>query len=76
VSTQETAYRIISRVHVNQWSNELQQAVPGWDIRALWIKTGTVLPVFVPDASFTAENVDTLIRIAGAKDDSIHALGG
>lgn len=76
MSSTETVYRIISRVHVNQWSNELQQAVPGWDIRALWIKTGTVLPIFVPDASFTAENVDTLIRIAGAKDDAIHQLGG
>lgn len=76
MSSTETAYRIISRVHVNQWSNELQTAVPGWDIKALWIKTGTVLPIFVPDASFTAENVDTLIRIAGAKDDAIHQLGG
>lgn len=71
-----TAYRIVSRVHVNQWDTGLQQAVPGWDIRALWIRTGTIIPVFVPDASYTAENVDTLIRIAGAKDEQMHALGG
>jgi hypothetical protein len=76
MSATETKYRIVSRVHVNQWSNELQQAVPGWDIRALWVKTGTMLPIFVPDASYTAENVDTLIRIAGAKDEQIHELGG
>lgn len=70
------AYRIVSRVHVNQWSNELQQAVAGWDIRALWISTGTVLPVFVPDSQYTAENVDNFIRHAGAADEKIHALGG
>jgi hypothetical protein len=35
-----TTYRIVSRVHVNQWSNELQQAVPGWDVRVYWVKTG------------------------------------
>jgi hypothetical protein len=76
MSDSPTAYRIVSRTHINQWDNGLQQAVPGWDIRALWIKTGTILPVFVPDASYTAENVDTLIRIAGAKDEQIHSLGG
>lgn len=69
-------YRIVSRVHVNQWSNELQQAVPGWDIRALWVSTGTVLPVFVPDSQYTAENVDAFVRHAGAIDDQIHKLGG
>lgn len=71
-----TVYRIVSRVHVNQWSNELQQAVPGWDIRAVWIRTGTTLPVFVADANYTAENVDAAIRHAGAIDEQIHALGG
>lgn len=76
MSDSPTAYRIVSRLHINQWDNALQQAVAGWDIRALWIKTGTILPIFVPDASYTAENVDTLIRIAGAKDEQMHALGG
>lgn len=71
-----TVYRIVSRVHVNQWSPELQQAVPGWDIRALWVATGTMLPVFVPDANYTAENVDMAIRHAGGIDESIHQLGG
>jgi hypothetical protein len=69
-------YRIVSRVHVNQWSNELQQAVPGWDIRAYWAATATTLPVFVPDVNYTPENVDQFIRLAGEKDEKIHALGG
>lgn len=76
MSDSPTAYRIVSRVHVNRWDEALQAAVAGWDIRALWVKTGTVIPVFVPDASYTAENVDALVRIAGAKDDQIHSLGG
>lgn len=68
-------YRIVSRVHINKWSDELQGVIPGWDIRALWLKTGTMLPVFCPDAQFSAENVDRLIVNAGERDDSIHALG-
>ena len=76
MSSSSTTYRIVSRVHVNQWNDQLQQAVPGWDVRALWVRTGTILPVFVPDTQYTAENVDTLIRAAGEQDDKIHALGG
>lgn len=70
-----TVYRIVSRVHVNRWSDELQSAVPGWELRALWIATGTVLPVFVADVNYTAENVDRLIRAAGRTDEQIHGLG-
>lgn len=69
------AYRIVSRYHVNQWDDALQATVPGWIVKALWFSTGTVLPVFVPDASYTAANVDTLVRAAGAKDEEIHQLG-
>lgn len=76
MTEQPTVYRIIQRNHVSQWNDQLQQAVPGWDIRALWVKTGTILPVFVPDTVFTPENVDQLIRDAGAVDDRVHALGG
>lgn len=75
LATSDTTYRIVQRNHVNQWSNELQTAVPGWDIRALWISTGTVLPVFVPDSQYTADNVDKMIRHAGAIDEQIHGLG-
>lgn len=70
------AYAIISRVHVNRWDDDLQRAVPGWDIKARWNATGTILPVFIPDAAYTAANVDTFIRAAGAKDEQIHNLGG
>lgn len=70
-----TAYRIVSRVHIAQWDNALQQAVQGWELKALWLSTGTILPVFLPDAQYTPENVDLLIRHAGEVDDRIHALG-
>jgi hypothetical protein len=68
-------YRIITRVHINQWSAELSQAIPGWELRCLWLATGTTLPVFVPDSVYTPENVDALVKAAGATDDAIHALG-
>lgn len=70
-----TVYRIISRVHVSQWDDQLQEAVPGWSLKVLWIKTGTVLPIFVPDTQYTPENIDRLTRAAGATDDAVHALG-
>lgn len=74
MTDQVKPYQLISRTHVNQWVPGLQQTVPGWQITAQWLKTGTYLPVFVPDASYTPENVDTLIRLAGATDEQIHAL--
>lgn len=70
------AYRIVSRYHVNDWSDDLQATVPGWRIKAQWIKTGAILPVFIPDAAYTPANVDAAIRHAGAVDESIHNLGG
>jgi hypothetical protein len=76
VSETPTAYVIVQRNHVAQWSDALQQAVPGWDLRVQWVKTGTILPVFVPDTVYTPENIDTLIRAAGALDERVHALGG
>lgn len=76
MTDQPPAYKIVSRVHVNRWNEALQTVIPGWDLRALWRSTGTFLPVFVPDSNYTAENVDALIRNAGATDDKIHALGG
>lgn len=68
-------YRIVTRVHINQWNEPLQSVIPGWDIRALWYPTGTILPVFVPDTNYSPEVADSLIKQAGEKDDAIHALG-
>jgi hypothetical protein len=74
--TQPTpAYVILTRVHVAQFDNDLQETVPGWSIRARWSSTGTVLPVFVPDSVYTPQTVDAKIRAAGKLDDEIHRLG-
>lgn len=70
-----TTYRIISRTHVNQWNDQLQAAVAGWELKALWIATGTVIPIFLPDTQYTPENIDRLIRAAGELDSQVHALG-
>lgn len=71
----EPVYTILSRVHVNQWDNDRQTAVAGWSIQAKWRATGTVLPVFILDDAYTADNVDRAIRAAGARDEAVHALG-
>lgn len=68
-------YTIVSRVHVSQWVNDLQETVPGWLIKARWNATRSILPVFVPDDVYTPETVDSAIRAAGAVDSQIHALG-
>lgn len=68
-------FRILSKTHVNRWNQNLQTAEPGWDIKALWVSTGTTIPVFVPDSQYTAENVDQAIRHLGALDERVHALG-
>lgn len=75
MSAREATYGIVQRVHVNRWDDRLQQVVPGWEVSALWAQTGTLLPVFVPDTFYTPENVDKMIRDAGALDEQIHALG-
>lgn len=69
-------YRIVSRVHINQWVDSLQRAVAGWEIRAWWARTGTTIPIFVADDAYTPETVDAAIRAAGEKDEKIHGLGG
>jgi hypothetical protein len=73
----ETApvYRIIQRLEIPRWSDDLQRTVTGWEVKAKWLKTGTVLTVFLPSEAYTAENLDALLRNAGALDEQIHRLG-
>lgn len=59
-------------VHENRWSEAEQAVVPGWRIRATWLATGTVVPVFVPDSADLVSTADTLIRFAGAQLDELH----
>ena len=70
-----TVYTIMTSVHVNQWNQQLQRAESGWEVEALWAATNTVIPVFLPDAQYTPENVDKAIRDAGAVVSQVHALG-
>ncbi len=68
-------YAIVSRTILNRWDPEKLEAVEGWEIRARWASTGTLLKVFVPAATYNATEVDTAIRAAGHLDDQIGALG-
>lgn len=70
------AYTILQRVHRNQYDAATDTVIPGWALTVRWGATGTVIPVFVPDADYTPPGVDTAIRQAGTLDDQIERLGG
>lgn len=76
MSMQPAEYTWISRTHVTRWDSARQQAVDGVECIVRWNRTGTVLPVFVPDQEYNPTNVDVLIRQAGYRDDDMNALGG
>lgn len=61
-------------VHVNQWSDALQQVQSGWQVTAQWLATGTIIRVFVPDSADLPSTADSLIRSQGAQLDALHAL--
>lgn len=69
-------YSVLDRVQLNKWDDVRQQAVEGWQVRARWAATGTVLTVFIPLATYNPTEVDTAIRQAGYNDEAIGALGG
>lgn len=70
------AYRRVAWAHVNKWDPLLQDTVSGWEGKFLWVSTGNILPVFIDDAHYTPENLDALVRAAGALEDATHKLGG
>lgn len=72
---QDKPYQLIGTpVHMNQWSDALQQVQSGWQVTAQWLATGTVIRVFVPDSADLPSTADSLIRSQGAQLDALHAL--
>lgn len=76
MSTPQRDYQRISAVHVSRFDQALQEVVPGWELKYRWNRTGTIIPLFVPDAYYTPEQVDALVRQAGAVDEQMAGLGG
>lgn len=76
MSTPEGDYTPLDRTQLTKWDQTRQQAVEGWQVRARWHRTGTVLTVFVPLESYNATNVDAAIRQAGYADEEVGRLGG
>lgn len=68
-------YQVVGTpVHMNQWSEALQQVQSGWQVTAQWLATGTIIRVFVPESADLPSTADTLIRQQGAQIDALHAL--
>lgn len=65
-------YVIIGRpIHENRWVEELQAVVPGWAVKARWLATGAIVPVFVPDEADLVQTTDQLVRHYGAQLDTL-----
>lgn len=71
----EPDYRVVSQVHINQFDSNTGQVVPGWNITVRDSITGTVVPVFVPDANYGPEQARALIEHALGKVRAVHGLG-
>lgn len=67
-------YRILTKSHVVKWDTQLQESIEGWEVKALWLATQTVIPVFVSDAHDLVQGVDQLVRAKGAELDALQAL--
>lgn len=59
-------------VHENRWVEEAQAVVGGWAVRAKWLATGTVIPVFVPDTADLVKTTDSLVRHYGDQLNTLH----
>jgi len=60
-------------VHQDRWVEEQQSVVSGWEVKARWLKNGSIIPVFVPDTADLVSTADLLIRHYG---DQLDQLGG
>jgi len=75
-STQSKPYQLVGApIHQNQWDPAVQAVVSGWTVRARWLSTGAIIPVFVPDTDDLVSTADTLIRFTGAQLDALAAKG-
>jgi hypothetical protein len=70
-----TDYQVISQVYAPKWIEELQRAVAGWTVTVRDNVTGTVVPVFVPESSYTVDGVRTYVEQALAPVRQVAALG-
>lgn len=75
MTTPARDYTILSRTHIDKYDPNVQTVVSGWQLKAQWANTGTILSVFVPDSAYTEDGVDAVIRAQGALDDRIGQLG-
>lgn len=75
MSTPERSYTVVTQVHINQLNPDSGEVQPGWEVRVRDAQTGVVIPVFVPDAVYGAEQAGALINHALAQVRAVHSLG-
>jgi hypothetical protein len=61
--------------HLNDVDPDTGEIVPGWQVRARDTDTGTIVPVFVPDRVYSADNVKIAVERALEQVRAVHSLG-
>lgn len=75
MSVPEPQFRIISRNFTTEWSDALQQAVRGVRYQISNPATGNVIPMFIPSAHDTPEDVQAMAIATVQHDSAIMSLG-
>ena len=75
MTTPAKDYTITAQVHINNLNTD-GTVTPGWQITAQDSETGVSIPVFVDDAHYTPDGVDTAIRHVLERVRAVHKLGG
>lgn len=68
-------YVIVSQVYENKWHAATQTVTPGWTVTVHDNVTGTIVPVFVPENKYTADNVRLLVDSALTSVRDVARLG-
>lgn len=75
MSTPEKGYTVKTQVHINDLDRATGTVTPGWEVTVMDTQTGVVVPVFIPDTVYGAEQAEQLIAHALATVRAVHALG-
>lgn len=60
--------------HINRWDEPTSTVIPGWEYKVRDGVSGAVVPVFISDATFSKDNLQTLILHELGKLRDAHTL--
>lgn len=63
-------------VHINKWMEDQNTAIPGWEYKVRDGVTGAIVPIFIGDAQFGKDQLNSLVMHELGKLRDAHTLGG